>query len=412
MKEQLMKEQAPGRQNRLSTLDGPESFSMKPLAVIILGASEARRNVLATALGGAQAHVTKSAALPTRDALAPIIQQQCDVLIVDINEDPERCLELIEAAAGAESSMTVMAYSRLGGPDLIVRCMRAGAREFLSEPLDPGVIAEALIRAAVRREEAQPKKKTAGKCLVFVGAKGGSGVTTIAANFAVALTRESDQKVVLLDLGLRLGDAALALGLSNEFSTVDALENESRLDSDLVSKLLVRHESGLQVMGAPDSPSTFHPTPSGVMTLINILRNDFAWVVVDAGTHYESYGETLFGIADKIYLVSQVSVTELRNSNRLITREFKDQAVRKLDVVLNRYSPSPGEIDQPTIAKALTLSPAWQIPFDNVAVRAAQNAASALISKDGPVTRVLTQMARTACGKPVEELKKKRFGLW
>jgi pilus assembly protein CpaE len=165
-------------------------------------------------------------------------------------------------------------------------------------------------------------------------------------------------------------------------------------------------------MGAPDSPSTFHPTPSGVMKLISILRNDFAWVVVDAGTHYESYGETLFGIADKIYLVSQVSVTELRNSNRLITREFKDQAVRKLDVVLNRYSPSAGEIDQPTIAKALTLSPAWQIPFDNVAVRAAQNAASALISKDGPVTRVLTQMARTACGKPVEELKKKRFGLW
>jgi len=385
---------------------------MNPLTVVILGASEAGRNVLATALNGTQAHVTRSAALPTRDALAPFLDEQCDVLVVDINEDQERCLELIEAAAAAESSITVMAYSRLGDRDLIVRCMRAGAREFLTEPLAPSIITEALVRAAARREEAKPKKKIEGKCLAFVGAKGGSGVTTIASNFAVALARESAQSVVLLDLGFRLGDAALALGLSNEFSTVDALENESRLDSDLVSKLLVRHASGLQVMGAPDSPSMFHPTRSGVMKLIDILRRDFAWVVVDTGTHYDSYGEALFGIADKIYLVSQVSVTELRNSNRLIAKEFQDDAVRKLDVVLNNYSQGTGEIDEPTIAKALTVPVAWRIPNDYSAIRAAQNSASALISKDGAVTRVLTQMARSACGKPIEEMKKKRFGLW
>ena len=44
--------------------------------------------------------------------------------------------------------------------------------------------------------------------LIFVGAKGGSGVTTIASNFAVALAQEPDKSAVLIDLNLPFGDAA------------------------------------------------------------------------------------------------------------------------------------------------------------------------------------------------------------
>ena len=201
--------------------------------------------------------------------------------------------------------------------------MRAGAREFLSDPLLAPAVTEALVRASVRRDEVKRQKKTAGKCLVFAGAKGGSGVTTVAANFAVALAAESNASVVLLDLDLQLGDAALDLGISSEFSTLDALENESRIDSDLISKLLIEHSSGLKVLAAPEDYTNFQPTPSGISKLVNILKNDFAWVVVDAGTHFESYGESLFEIAEKVYLVTQVSVTELRNSNRFINARFR-----------------------------------------------------------------------------------------
>ena len=110
--------------------------------------------------------------------------------------------------------------------------------EFLNAPLSSASISEALARAAARREEVKTLKKTRGKVLVFAGAKGGSGVTTVAANFAVALASESGQSVALADLNLRLGDAALTLGLASEFSTLDALQNEKRLDSELVAKAL------------------------------------------------------------------------------------------------------------------------------------------------------------------------------
>ncbi len=402
----------------LTAIGNPESVSMNVLSVVLMSASVARRKSLAEALAGTQAKVIGepaggvAAGLPGRDALPSLLQGDPDVLIVDLHEDTERGLDLIEAACALDPTITVMVYARLNDSELLVRCMRAGAREFLSDPLSPASVTEALVRASVRRDEVKRQKKTAGKCLAFAGAKGGSGVTTVAANFAVALANESGQSVVLVDLDLQLGDAALDLGLSGEFSILDALQNENRIDSDLVSKLLQVHSSGLRVLAAPDDYTTFHPTPSGIAKLVTILRNDFAWVVVDAGTQLDNFGQSLFEIADKVYLVTQVSVTELRNSNRFINSLFKGEAARKLEVVLNRYTPRAGEIDEDSIAKALTVPPAWRIPSDYWAVRMSQNTATALPAKDGPITRVLTQMARTACGKPPEDTKKRRFGLF
>jgi pilus assembly protein CpaE len=390
----------------------PESLSMNALSVVVLGESDKRRQTLAAALAGTQAQITKEAALPELDALPGFVASHCDVLIIDLEQDQERALNLLEAACTTANRITVMAYSRASDHDLLVRCMRAGAREFLCDPLSLDAITEALIRASVRRDELNPQKKTGGKVLVFVGAKGGSGTTTVAANFAVALAKQSGQSVVLLDLDLRLGDAALSLGLSPEFSTADALQNEPRLDSELVSKLLVRHRSGLQVLAAPDEHNTFFPTTSAVMKLVNILRGDFAWVVVDAGARYSGYGQSLFEDADKVYLVTQVSVVELRNSNRVIGAQFRNETGRKLEVVLNRYAPRIGQIDEESIVKALTVSPKWRIPSDFYAVQRAQNAAHALAEKDGSITRVLTVMAQAACGKATEDGRKKRFGLF
>jgi pilus assembly protein CpaE len=243
-----------------------------------------------------------------------------------------------------------------------------------------------------------------------MGVKGGVGVTTIAANFAVALTLESESTVALVDLNLCLGDAALDLGLSSQFSTLDALQNETRMDSDLVAKLMVPHSTGLQVLAAPDAYNNSQPTEGSIVKLINILRGDFAWVVIDAGMHAGRYGNHLFEISHKVFLVTQVSVADLRNANRFITANFVGEGSERLEVVLNRYTPRVDEIREDSIAKALTVTPAWKVPNDYQAVRGAQNAAAALALKNGPVTTVLTQMARTVCGRP--EKKKGKFSLF
>ena len=119
-------------------------------------------------------------------------------------------------------------------------------------------MAEALARAAARRPAAQNTKKAAGKLLAFMGAKGGAGATTLACNFAVALAQEPEQKTLLIDLDLPLGDAALNLGIVAEFSAIDALQAGDRLDARFLSQLLVKHSSGVWVLAAPGN---FSPVP-------------------------------------------------------------------------------------------------------------------------------------------------------
>jgi pilus assembly protein CpaE len=409
------------RRSLIAGASAPDSVRMKSLSVIVLSSSESGRRTLVAAFAGSHARVVRETSLPERDALPRLLASPCNILIVDLNQDSERALELVEAACGLDNEITVMVYSRRPDQELLVRSMRAGAREFLSDPLLPNMVAEALVRASVRREEVHTQRKALGKLLVFVGAKGGSGVTTVAANFAIALAKESGESVVLVDLNLQLGDAALTLGLSSEFSTLDALQNERRLDSELVSRLLASHSSGLKVLAAPDYLMTeedsrfLQPEPAAVMKMMNILRGDFSWVVVDAGCHYGGYTAGLFDAAEKVYLVTQVSVAELRNCHRVVTSTFSVESSGKLEVVLNRLATGPKEIDEKSISNALkmeSLAGVWKVPSDYHTLRKAQNTATAVAMKDSAIARVLTSMARAACGKAGDEGRKRRFGLF
>jgi pilus assembly protein CpaE len=125
-----------------------------------------------------------------------------------------------------------------------------------------------------------------------VPSKGGVGVTTIALNFALALTKESGAKVVVVDLDFELGEIALGLGMTATFSVVDALLNPARLDKEFLSTLLLRHSSGLAVLASPEEYNFFHIPRSKGRQVVQILREEFDYVVVDAGTCHSHVQET------------------------------------------------------------------------------------------------------------------------
>jgi pilus assembly protein CpaE len=304
-----------------------------------------------------------------------------------------------------------MVYSEQVHPEMLVRCMRAGAREFLTHPVTSSSIAEAMVRASVRRPASHAAKKPMGKLLVFAGAKGGSGVTTVASNFAVSLAQESGRSAVLIDLNLPLGDAALSLGLSAMYSTANALASFNRLDSNYLSTLLVKHSSGLSVLAAPDKYTTVQIVEEALDRLLYVARQDFDYVVVDAGSRFDPTTKALFTAGSSVYLVLQVGVSELRNANRLIEEYFKPNGV-KVEVVLNRFAARTLTIDEASITKALTVPIAWKVPGDFLAARNAQNTATPLALEDSPISRAIKQMTKAASGAHETPEKKKRFQLF
>jgi pilus assembly protein CpaE len=177
--------------------------------------------------------------------------------------------------------------------------------------------------------------------------------------------------------------------------------------------LLVKHSSGLAVLPAPDRYHSLHFSRDSVETLVEILRDDFAYVIVDAGSSRGHVHEALLETADVVYLVTQVSVPDLRNSHRFITEYFGANApANKLEVILNRYASRSTEIDEGAITKALMRPAAWKIPNDYQTVRRAQNTGTPLALENSAVSRVLFDMARSACGQLEQKTRRKRFGLF
>jgi pilus assembly protein CpaE len=289
--------------------------------------------------------------------------------------------------------------------------MRAGAREFLTIPFPQSTLAEALVRAAARRPAAREQKKAGGKLLVFMGAKGGAGVTTIACNFAVALAQDASERTLLIDLDLPLGDAALNLGIVTEYSTINALQDFNRLDPSFLSKLLVKHSSGLFVLAAPGKFPQYHAENEAIDKLLAVAREEFDNVVVDVGSRLDLTGTDLFKNAYTVYLITQAGIPELRNSNRLISQFFSSGGP-KLEIVINRYEPRSLGVSEEHITKALTRPAQWKIPNDYGAVRKMQITATPLTLTDSPISRLIRQMAKSVDGQLEAPVKKKSFSLF
>jgi pilus assembly protein CpaE len=349
-------------------------------------------------------------AYPTYAQVNSLLEVECDAIIVEIDSDLEIAMDLVETICGRKPSTTVMVYSSMSNPELMSRSMRAGAREFLVNVIPNSVVQDALVRAAARRT--LQNKKVSGEAFVFWGAKGGSGVTTIATNFALGLRTETSAEVALLDLNCRLGDVAVLLGLTPRFTVTEALKNAKRLDQDLISTLFVGHRSGVAVLAAPD---TYDPSvvidKRAVGKLIDVVRNHYPYVVIDAGRDLGEAAEALLQMASRIYLVTQLDIPSLRNAQRLISY-MQNAGHSNIELVINRYEARKTEIDDAQVSKALGLQPKWKIANDFAAARKTSNVGSPLIDEKSPVAAGLRAMARAASGKPVVVEKKKGFSLF
>jgi Flp pilus assembly CpaE family ATPase len=133
--------------------------------------------------------------------------------------------------------------------------------------------------------------------------------------------------------------------------------------------------------------------------------------VVDAGSRLDLQPTHLFNAAATMYLVTQIGIPELRNSNRLISR-LSTAGGPKLSIVINRYDPRNREIDDEHVTKALTRPPEWKIPNNYAAVRRMQNTAIPLIQEDSEISRAIRQMTRAVSGQPTVPEKRKGFSFF
>jgi pilus assembly protein CpaE len=378
------------------------------LSVALIGPHEQRRKAIAAALLERSAvTISEFSSYPADlENLPRALEERCQVIIVDADSSPDVAFRLAEAIC-SRGRATVMAYSAEADVKLAIRFMRIGVSEFFTFPFDSTEIAEALRRSSARQQAVRQETHTSSKVCVFLGTKGGCGVTAIASNFAIILAQESERNTLLIDLGLPLGDAAINLGMQAEFSVSNALHDTNRLDSSILHTLVTTHSSGLDVLAAPNDFRTSHePDDESINKLLDVARKSYDYIVVDAGSRIDLFESALFEDQVIVYLVTQVGISELRNANRMISHFFS-RRTDNLQIVLNRYKPATLLFDDKHIEKALTRPAEWKIPDDWTSARRTQNTATPMALADAPISQAIRQMARIACGLSADREEKK-----
>ena len=173
------------------------------------------------------------------------------VLIVDVSDNADAKLEFISDVTQNIHNCKVLVLSDNPSVDLIVRVMRAGAKEFLALPL----IKTEFIDVLMKLNESlycAPKKDTRCKIISVFSNKGGIGKTSIASNLALELAKITKENVALLDLNFQLGDITTFMDLKPSFNISYMLENLDKMNEDFLLSTMEKYNStSLYVLADP-----------------------------------------------------------------------------------------------------------------------------------------------------------------
>ena len=338
-----------------------------------------------------------------------VAQTNPDIGVVAIDSNPDSALQLVTRLSENSPECAVLVVSSSNDGNLILKSMRAGAKEFLPLPVRLEDLLAALGRISERRFGKGDSKPRGCQVLAVAGSTGGVGSTSIAVNLGCALAHDERNSVVLVDLDLSLGDADVFLDTIPDYTLVDVAQNVTRLDFALLKRSLTKHSSGLFLLPRPvQLEDTSLVSPDDLQRVIGLLKATFTHLVFDLSKSYNPIDQIALQAANDILLVTQLDLPCLRNVVRLLASFTQmDGMAEKVKIVVNRLGLDSGHITLKKAKDTIGREVYWQLPNDFRTVIEARNNGIPLIEQapKAAVTQSFTSMADalTSRGTPAEQ---------
>ena len=273
--------------------------------------------------------------------------------------------------------------------DAIRGAMRAGARDYLTLPLNVAELQQIVDQVAVEIE--QRGDADAGSLHVFINGKGGSGATFLATNVAHGLASEA--RVTLVDLDLQFAGLCRYLDLSPKRTLLEAVQAVDDMDEVSADAYTAQHDSGLRLLSGRSENLIMNHEISAerIVSLLDAYRSWNDFVIVDLPRHIDELSAAVLESADRVSIVMQQSFPHLHDTTRLlqIMRDELGIANSQISVIVNRYS-KDSDILLKDIENALRVDDIVQMPNH-------YRVTSESINTGIPVTEV-TQRASVAKG--------------
>lgn len=265
-----------------------------------------------------------------------------DVLLADVSLEDTADLEALGRFAQTHGASTaVIATSSAATLEGMRRLLRFGIQDFVPQPIVETDLMTALEAALHRRQQLAPASaRSSGRIVTILRACGGVGGTTIATQAGLALAQSAakrQRRVALLDLDFQNGGCALALDLDPGVTIEAVLQAPERLDAAFLESSMVRHASGLEVLGAARRSLPFeNMTPDVAESLLRCAAQDRSCVLVELPQTDCRWTATVLAASDLILVVAQLTVPALRHARRKL-EALAETTATDVAVLVNRY---------------------------------------------------------------------------
>src|SRR5580658_2753374 len=305
-------------------------------------------------------------AYPMRHQLAEVLTSETpNLCLLEIGENRDAGLALIPDLLRIDAKLPIIVVLPSNDPELVLRCLRQGASDFLIPPFTSEQVEGALQKIA----RLQPNRAIGGggKVYCIMPAKGGCGASTISSNLAYQMKR-GNKRILLADLDPLAGTLSFLLKIKSNYSFMDALARSQDIDADLW-KAVVTSRNGMDVLLSPEVMTEGMSDLKDASSIIEYARHTYDLVVLDTGGVYGDWNLSQARLADEILLVTTNELTSLQAVQRVLGYLDANNIPRyKLRLIVNRYDRHTG-LSKDVIGTALHTEIFHILPADYEAIQ-------------------------------------------
>jgi Flp pilus assembly CpaE family ATPase len=293
--------------------------------------------------GGFQVHWAE-ALLPGLDRAA---RADIDLVLLDLSLPDSHGLEGLHAIRTHAPSLPVVVLTGFESEALALRAVQSGAQEYVVKgTLEGPALARALQRAIVRHKmNAQSarleSRQEEAKVVGFLGAKGGVGSTTIACHIGMELKRQTNGRVLVMDLDLTGNTIAFLMNLNSPYGVTEVAYDFLHLDESSWAKLKASDPGGLDVIqsGGPVSQEERQPKAERVRLVVRFLRSLYQWIVVDLG-RLSPFSARVAEEVNRLYLVGTCDILGLNQAKSAVAALLQTGFDRDLLALILNQAPA------------------------------------------------------------------------
>lgn len=371
--------------------------------VLIAGRSDAANEQISERLTNAGHYAVSTRLLVNgdRDPLADV-KTPPQALVLHLSDAYEAELEAVEKRA-LQDTCALVVVGNVADPAVMRLAMRAGAKDFLTDPVSTEDLLDALSRIEATGSSGTAQSET----FAFINSKGGSGATFLATSMAHVFSEVANLATVLVDLDLQFATLPQYLDVRPRLGLLEALDAAHDLDELALEAYFAKHESGLRVMAAACDAATTQVAEIGgrLAALLELLSRKHQRIVLDVPRHLDALGAVALQRSDHIVLVTQQNLPAIRDAVRLIDVIQSDLGIgrERLIVAVNRYR-KDSTIELSDIERTLKTENTLLIPNHYKSVAECIDAGIPIYTyaKSSPVTKAIVDAVKSFGGAPIQ----------